>query len=122
MASCCNAVHTCFSKMLYASGEKNSVQACWGTTGTPVFGGLNQEGQPFATYDLAILNGAGQGAKHNHDGTDAGGFTYCAYGDFGETETMEMQYPIIPLIRNKYFPDGHGFGKFRGAGPSRFSM
>ena len=114
MASCCNAVHTCFSKMLYVSGEKDSVQACWGTTGTPVFGGLNQEGQPFATYDLGILNGAGQGAKHNHDGTDAGGFTYCAYGDFGETETMEMQYPLIPLIRNKYFPDGHGFGKFRG--------
>jgi len=25
-----------------------------------------------------------------------------------------MQYPIIPLVRNKYFPDGHGFGKFRG--------
>jgi len=118
VASCCNAVHTCFSKMLYASGEKESVQASWGTVGTPVFGGLNQEGQPFATYDLAILNGAGQGAKHNHDGTDAGGFTYCAYGDFGEAETMEMQFPIIPLIRNKYFVDGHGFGKYRGGRPA----
>jgi len=118
VASCCNAVHTCFSKMLYASGEKKAVQASWGTVGTPVFGGLNQEGQPFATYDLAILNGAGQGAKYNHDGTDAGGFTYCAYGDFGEAETMEMQFPIVPLIRNKYFVDGHGFGKYRGGRPA----
>ena len=118
MASCCNAVHTCFSKMLYASGQKEAAQACWGTTGTPVFGGLNQEGQPFATYDMAVLNGAGQGAKTYHDGTDAGGFTYCAYGDFGESETMEMQYPVIPLLRNKYFPDGHGFGKYRGGRPA----
>jgi acetophenone carboxylase len=117
VASCCNAVHTCFSKMLFASGVRDSVQACWGTVGTPVFGGLNQEGQPFATYDLAILNGAGQGAKYNRDGTDSGGFAYCAYGDFGDTETMEMQYPIIPLIRNKYFADGHGFGRYRGGRP-----
>jgi acetophenone carboxylase len=118
VASCVNAVHTCFSKMLFASGQKESVQACWGTVGTPVFGGLNQYGQPFATYDLAVLNGACQGAKYNHDGTDAGGFAYCAYGDFGEAEIMEMQYPVIPLIRNKYFPDGHGFGKYRGGRPA----
>jgi len=103
--------------MLYVSGIKESVQGSWGTVGTPVFGGLNQEAQPFATYDLAILNGAGQGAKWDHDGTDAGGFAYCAYGDFGETETMEMQFPVVPLIRNKYFADGHGFGKYRGGRP-----
>jgi len=121
VANSLTAVHICFEKMLFDSEFRDSIQAPWGTSGTPVFGGLNQYNRPYATYEMAILNGVGQGAKINADGTDAGGFVYCPVGDFGEAEHFEMQFPLVGLFRNKYFKDGHGFGKYRGGRPIAFA-
>lgn len=108
-------VHTVMEKMKYGSGYGEYVTAGWpGTSSTTAVAGMTPEGQIFAAWDQGQPNGVGMGARWDSDGPDAAGFIWCAIGEFLDTEPVEDNYPIIALVRSKYWKDAAGFGKFRG--------
>src|SRR3990172_6914652 len=91
------------------------VVASWpGGSTANALGGISQYGLPFAAWDQGIPNGVGMGAKWDMDGTDCGGFIWCAIGEFLDCEQFEMQYPVLNLFRNRYRKDSAGPGKYRG--------
>lgn len=109
------AVHTSMEKMKFASPHHDSVVACWAGTGNGIIiAGLGKDGKPYAAWDQGINNGMGMGARWDKDGIDAGGFPWCAIGEFLDSEVIEHHYPTLPIYRNVYMRDAAGMGKFRG--------
>jgi len=109
-----NAVHIAMEKMYFDNPNNDQSIAPWSQINTPVWAGLNQYFQMVVTYDQGIVNGDGMGGRSNMDGLDVTGFNFTFTAEFPDLEHFEIQYPILCLFRNRYMPDGHGFGKFRG--------
>lgn len=108
-------VHTAFEKMKFDSPWHDHVIASWpGSSGVVVAAGMDKKGLPFAAWDQGQPNGAGTGARWDSDGNDAGGFIWCAIGEFLDSEQIEHNYPLLPIFRSVYWKDAAGFGKFRG--------
>ena len=109
------AVHTCMEKMKFGSPHHDYVVASWpGTSNVVAVGGVGKDGMPFAAWDQGIPNGVGMGARWDSDGIDAGGFIWCAIGEFLDSESIEHNYPLLPIFRSVFWKDAVGFGKFRG--------
>ncbi|TAK36759.1 MAG: hypothetical protein EPO21_01480 [Chloroflexota bacterium] len=119
IANFSSILHNAFERMLMGCDEQRKhVLSTWaGCSHTLPFAGVNRYGLPYAGWDQGIANGMAMGAKHNGDGTDVGGFTWCSVGEFIDSELFESEYPIVPIFRSRYFKDGHGFGKYRGGRP-----
>jgi N-methylhydantoinase B len=108
----------CVSKILYASGRFDDVNAS--TTGNLAYvggpgyfyGGHTREGVPVAQgiYDI---HGAGMGAAPHRDGVNTGGHMNIPSAGISDIERIEMQYPFLYFAR-AHDGDGSGFGQYRG--------
>ena len=120
------AVVECMSKILYAAGRPEDVNASWNsmwTAGGPGYfpGGTNREGIRTAQgiYDI---HGGGLGAAPHRDGVNTGGHMNIPSGGISDVERIEMQYPLLYFTRNHNM-DGPGAGKYRGGlGSFRLTM
>lgn len=111
------AVRECLSKMLFAAGKLDDVNASWGSfwyLGGPGFfyGGHNAHGlpNPQGLYDI---HGGGLGAAPGRDGVPTGGQPNIPSGGISDVERIELQYPFLYLSRN-HNTDGAGFGRQQG--------
>lgn len=114
VANVSTGVHMAFEKALFDTQWRDFIISPWGTTHADALAGMGENGFPFAAWDQGQPNGVGMGAQHDHDGTDAGGFIFCATGEFIDAELFESQYPFVTIFRNRYWKDAAGFGKYRG--------
>jgi len=112
-----SALCECISKMLFAAGRYEDVNASWFSlwyAGGPgyLYGGHNREGIRTAQgiYDI---HGGGLGASPARDGVDTGGHMNIPSGGISDVERIEMQYPFLYFTRN-HNRDGSGYGKYRG--------
>lgn len=120
------AVRECVSKMLFAAGIVEDVNASWGSfwyLGGPGFfyGGHNRRGlpNPQGLYDI---HGGGLGATPSRDGVPTGGQANIPSGGISDVERIELQYPFLYFSRN-HNPDGGGFGRHSGGnGSARLVM
>jgi N-methylhydantoinase B len=112
-----SALCECISKMLFAAGRFDDINASWFSlwyAGGPgyLYGGHNREGIRTAQgiYDI---HGGGLGASPARDGVDTGGHMNIPSGGISDVERIEMQYPFLYFTRN-HNRDGSGYGKYRG--------
>ncbi|MCP4576549.1 MAG: hypothetical protein GY846_09735, partial [Deltaproteobacteria bacterium] len=110
----------CFSHSMFQCGARmtynldpSRAQAPWYVGfGTPVYGGVNQWGEPIADI-TAELNATGAGARPDMDGVDGAGSWFATMSDCSDVETTESDRPFLYVFRN-YFKNSYGHGKFRG--------
>ena len=112
-----SAVSECLSKMLYAGGRFEDINAGWQGLwyeGGPgyFYGGHTRQGIPVA-QGLYDIHGGGFGASPLRDGVDSGGHANIPSGGISDVEWIELQYPFLYLTRN-HNPNGCGYGAFRG--------
>ena len=111
---------TCFSHCMFHCGARMTfhldplrAQAPWFVGfGAPVYGGMNQWGEPVADI-TAELNATGGGARCDQDGVDGAGSWFATMSDCSDVETTESDRPFLYLFRN-YFQNSYGHGKYRG--------
>lgn len=122
-ATLTSAASQCISKMLFAAGLDDDVNASpYGagavggasSTGGPGFfyGGTNQHGLPVG-QGLYDMHGSGFGATPYRDGVSTGGHMNNPSVGISDIENIELQYPLVYFSRN-HMTDSGGFGKFRG--------
>ncbi len=109
-----SAVHNCFAKAMFPTGDWRQVTASHGNAGNAlIIAGLTQWGLPFADMLAYSLNTEGQGGRATEDGIDAFGFPWCVYGRAPDVESMENEFPLfIPL--SQHWRDSCGHGLHRG--------
>ncbi|MEX2548013.1 MAG: hydantoinase B/oxoprolinase family protein [Chloroflexota bacterium] len=120
------AVRECLSRMLFAAGIEEDVNASWGSfwyLGGPGFfyGGHNARGlpNPQGLYDI---HGGGMGAAPLRDGVNTGGQSNIPSGGISDVERIELQYPFVYFTR-RHNPDGGGAGRWNGGnGSARLLM
>ena len=108
----------CVSKMLYAAGRVDDVNAS--TTGNLAYaggpgyfyGGHTRDGIRVA-QGLYDIHGAGMGSAPLRDGVNTGGHMNIPSAGISDIERIEMQYPFLYFTRG-HNPDGSGFGQYRG--------
>ncbi len=108
----------CVSKMLYAAGRADDVNAS--TTGNLAYaggpgyfyGGHTRDGIRVA-QGLYDIHGAGMGGAPLRDGVNTGGHMNIPSAGISDIERIEMQYPFLYFTRG-HNPDGSGFGQYRG--------
>lgn len=109
-----SAVHNCYAKMMFASRDWAQAGASQGNGGnTYILAGQSQWGVPFADLCAYTLNTEGQGALPTHDGMNAYGFPWCAFGRAPDIESMENEIPVL-VASTGHWRDSCGHGKFRG--------
>jgi N-methylhydantoinase B len=122
-ATLTSAASQCISKMLFAAGLDDDVNASpYGagavggasSTGGPGFfyGGTSQHGLPVG-QGLYDMHGSGFGAAPYRDGVATGGHMNNPSVGISDIENIELQYPLVYFSRN-HMVDSGGFGKFRG--------
>jgi N-methylhydantoinase B len=122
-ASFTSAASQCISKMLFAAGLDDDVNASpYGagavggasSTGGPGFfyGGTSQHGLPVG-QGLYDMHGSGFGAAPYRDGVSTGGHMNNPSVGISDIENIELQYPLVYFSRN-HMTDSGGFGKYRG--------
>ena len=120
------AVRECLTKMLFAAGHHDDINATWGGfwyMGGPGFfyGGHNRRGlpNPQGLYDI---HGGGLGAAATRDGVPTGGQMNIPSGGISDVERTELQYPFLYFSRN-HAVDGGGAGRWNGGtGSARLLM
>jgi acetophenone carboxylase len=109
-----SAIANCISRARFASEEWQQVTASMGNGGNaPVIAGVSQWNMPFADMIAYTINTEGQGARCTHDGMDAYGFPWCAFGRAPDVESMENEFPMLVPF-SQHWPDSGGHGKYRG--------
>lgn len=102
----------CGARMSYGLDPLRAVAAWYTGFGAPMFGGINQWGEPMADT-FAELNATGCGARPDMDGVDCAGSYFATMSDCGDVESTEEDRPFLYLFRN-YFRGSYGHGKYRG--------
>jgi len=102
----------CGARMTYSADTSRAVAAWYSGFAIPVFGGINQKGEPIADITPEI-NATGAGARFDADGVDAAGAFFATMSDCGDVEATEEDRPLLYLFRN-LFSGSYGHGKFRG--------
>lgn len=100
------------ARMTYHLDPKRAVAAWFQGFGVPVFGGMNQWGEPVADI-TPELNATGAGGRPDKDGVDGAGSWFATMSDCSDVETTEADRPFLYAFRN-YFQNSYGHGKFRG--------
>ena len=75
-----NNTFSCLSKLAYAGGRKEWVQAPSGSSWGVIVNGISNDGQRFVDFLTYGMNTIGQGARSDKDGENAYGFTYTPEG------------------------------------------
>ena len=111
---------TCYVTGMFTIGARMSyhldperAEAAWYTGfGVPMYGGLNQFGEPVADT-FAETNGTGAGGRVDLDGVDCAGAFFATMSDAGDVEATEADRPFLYLHRN-FLTSSYGHGKHRG--------
>jgi acetophenone carboxylase len=119
---------TCFSHGMFLCGARMSynldptraVAAWYQGFGVPVYGGINQWGEPISDITPEI-NATGGGALPNMDGVDGAGAFFATMSDCSDVETTESDRPFVYLFRN-YFRNSYGNGMYRGGAGVGFGL
>lgn len=120
------AVRECLAKMVFAAGQRDGINASWGSfwyLGGPGFfyGGHDARGIP-VPQGIYEIHGGGLGAAPVRDGVPTGGQTNIPSGGISDVERIELQYPFLQLSR-QHLEDGAGAGRFNGgAGSARLAL
>ncbi|MEW6529267.1 MAG: hydantoinase B/oxoprolinase family protein [Thermodesulfobacteriota bacterium] len=107
-----HGVFLCGARMTYHLDPLRAVAAWFQGFGVPIYGGINQWGEPIADI-TAELNATGAGARPDEDGVDGSGSWFATMSDCSDVETTESDRPFLYAFRN-YFQTSYGHGKFRG--------
>lgn len=110
----------CGARMLYQHDPKRAVAAWYQGFGVPIFGGVNQWGEPIADI-TPEMNATGAGARPDMDGVNGAGAYFATMSDCSDVETTESDRPFLYLYRN-YSKSSYGHGKFRGGAGVGFGM
>jgi acetophenone carboxylase len=102
----------CGARMTYHRDPLRAVAAWFQGFSVPIFGGINQWGEPVADITPEI-NATGAGARPDMDGVSGSGSFFATMSDCSDVETTESDRPFLYLFRN-YFKNSYGHGKFRG--------
>lgn len=113
-------VQTCFAHGMFLAGARmtynldplRAVAAWYQGFGVPIYGGLNQWGEPIADV-AAEMNATGAGARPDMDGVDGAGSYFATMSDCSDVETTESDRPFLYMFRN-YSKHSYGHGKYRG--------
>ena len=109
-----SGIANCISRARFPSEEWRQATASMGNGGNaPVIAGTSQWQMPFADMIAYTINTEGQGARCTHDGMDAYGFPWCAFGRAPDVESMENEFPMLVPF-SQHWPDSGGHGKYRG--------
>jgi acetophenone carboxylase len=110
----------CGARMTYHLDQTRAVASWYQGFGVPIFGGLNQWGEPVADIS-AELNATGAGARPDMDGVDCAGSFFATMSDCSDVETTEGDRPFLYLYRN-YYRNSYGHGKYRGGAGVGFGV
>jgi len=102
----------CGARLTYSYDASRAVAAWFSGFAIPVFGGLNQKGEPIADITPEI-NATGAGARPDMDGVDGAGAFFATMSDSSDVEATEEDRPFLYLFRN-YFSNSYGHGRYRG--------
>ena len=119
---------TCFSHGMFLAGARmtyhldplRAVAAWYQGFGVPIYGGMNQWGEPIADITPEI-NATGCGARPDMDGVNGAGAYFATMSDCSDVETTESDRPFLYLFRN-YFKNSYGHGRFRGGAGVGFGL
>lgn len=100
------------ARMTYNADPLRAVAAWFQGFGVPIFGGMNQWGEPVADITPEI-NATGAGARPDMDGVNGAGSWFATMSDCSDVETTESDRPFLYTYRN-YFLNSYGHGKYRG--------
>jgi len=103
---------SCGARMLFSEIPSHAVAAWFSGFAIPVFGGVNQAGDPVADITPEI-NATGAGARPDMDGVDSAGAFFATLSDCSDVEATEADRPFLYTFRN-FFNGSYGHGKFRG--------
>jgi acetophenone carboxylase len=108
------------ARMTYHLDPLRAVAAWFQGFGVPIYGGMNQWGEPIADITPEI-NATGCGARPDMDGVNAAGAYFATMSDCSYVETTESDRPFLYLFRN-YFKNSYGHGRFRGGAGVGFGL
>ena len=108
-----SAVHNCYAKMMFASQDWKQAGAAQAGGNGYALAGVSQWGVPYVDLCAYTINTEGQGALPTHDGMDAYGFPWCAFGRAPNIESMENDIPLL-VTSTGHWRDSCGHGKYRG--------
>jgi N-methylhydantoinase B/oxoprolinase/acetone carboxylase alpha subunit len=119
---------TCFAHGMFLIGARmtynldplRAVASWFQGFGVPIYGGMNQWGEPIADITPEI-NATGAGARPDMDGVDGAGAFFATMSDCSDVETTESDRPFLYLFRN-YLKNSFGHGKYRGGAGVGFGM
>jgi acetophenone carboxylase len=102
----------CGSRMIYSTLPSHAVAAWFSGFAIPVYGGVNQAGDPVSDITPEI-NATGSGARPDMDGVDSAGAFFATMSDCSDVEATEADRPFLYTFRN-YFNNSYGHGRYRG--------
>ncbi|MBI5014807.1 MAG: hydantoinase B/oxoprolinase family protein [Deltaproteobacteria bacterium] len=115
-----HGIFLCGARMTYHLDPLRAVAAWYQGFGVPIFGGMNQWGEPIADI-TPELNATGAGARSDLDGVDGAGSYFATMSDCSDVETTEADRPFLYLYRN-YFRNSYGHGRYRGGAGVGFGL
>ena len=115
-----NAMFMAGARMTYHLDPKRAQASWYQGFGVPLFGGMNQWGEPVADI-TPEMNATGAGARSDQDGVNGAGAYFATMSDCSDVETTESDRPFMYLFRN-YFKNSYGHGKYRGGAGVGFCM
>ena len=102
----------CGARMIYSEFPSHAVAAWFSGFAIPVYGGINQAGDPVSDITPEI-NATGAGARPDMDGVDSAGAFFATLSDCSDVEATEADRPFLYTFRN-YFNGSYGHGCYRG--------
>ncbi len=115
-----NAMFMAGARMTYHMDPARAQSSWYQGFGVPLFGGMNQWGEPIADITPEI-NATGAGARSDQDGVSGAGAFFATMSDCSDVETTEADRPFVYLFRN-YFKNSYGHGRYRGGAGVGFGM
>lgn len=102
----------CGARMLFSEFPSRAVAAWYSGFALPVYGGVNQAGDPIADIN-AEINATGAGARPDMDGVDVAGAYFATMSDCADVESVEADRPFLYAFRN-FCKNSYGHGRYRG--------
>lgn len=102
----------CGARMIFSEFPSHAVAAWFSGFAIPVYGGVNQFGDPVSDITPEI-NATGAGARPDMDGVDSAGAFFATLSDCSDVEATEADRPFLYTFRN-FFDNSYGHGRFRG--------
>ncbi|MFQ5342032.1 MAG: hydantoinase B/oxoprolinase family protein [Anaerolineae bacterium] len=101
------------AKLIFSERSEHAVAPWFNSFNMPVYGGLNQWGEPVADV-FSEINAGGTGGRPHGDGVNVAGSYFATLSDCGEAEMSETYIPVLYPFRSRHLPDSFGHGRHRG--------